>query len=203
MAPPSAPAPKCTTAGPRVTLISPSSDGSTKATGTPARRCAVTGMPPTTTRMPLPALPRIEKVSKMPFCPVAPTPGTRVTRSWKSDGDPIASCQVMTSVASAEGTSAAVPLAVTLTSSMVWASSVVSGSAATAASAGAAAQVTENSAAKSNCTEGDDDINCSSNGPRHRSTASPRMRAILADHKVAHGTNGPERDDVAAIRKAM
>jgi hypothetical protein len=53
----------------------------------------------------------------MPFWPVAPTPGTRVIRSWKSDGAAMASCQLTTSVASVEGQSAAVPLAVTRTES--------------------------------------------------------------------------------------
>ena len=67
--------------------------------------------------MPLAPLPRIENVSNSPFWPVAPTPGTRVMRSWKSCGAAIASWYVRVSVASAEGQSAAVPLAVTVTAS--------------------------------------------------------------------------------------
>ncbi len=48
-------------------------------------------------------LPRMENVSKMPFCPVAPTPGTRVIRSWKSEGDAMDSWKLIASLASADG----------------------------------------------------------------------------------------------------
>jgi hypothetical protein len=60
-------------------------------TGTPARRCADSGMPPNRFNCALPFAPRIENVSNAPFWPVAPTPGTRVMKSWKSDGRATAS----------------------------------------------------------------------------------------------------------------
>jgi hypothetical protein len=65
--------------------------GSTKETGTPARRCEVSGMLANRIWTSFAPLPRTENVSKMPFWPVAPTPGTRVTRSWKSEGAATAS----------------------------------------------------------------------------------------------------------------